>query len=49
MYLKLDFWNRYVSAGSQAGRSYSGLTAKGLALMNQPPDYFPWTQQNAPG
>ena len=28
-YLKLDFWNRYVSAGSQAGRSYSGMTASG--------------------
>lgn len=25
--LKLDFWNRYVSAGPSAGRSYSGLTA----------------------
>lgn len=28
-YLKLDFWNRYVSAGPQAGRPYSGLTAWG--------------------
>lgn len=28
-YLKLDFWNRYVSAGKQAGQKYSGLTAMG--------------------
>jgi len=26
-YLKLDFWNRYVSSGPDAGRSYTGLTA----------------------
>lgn len=28
-YLKLDFWNRYVSNGPQSGRPYSGLTARG--------------------
>ena len=28
-YLKLDFWNRYVSAGRSKGRKYSGLTASG--------------------
>lgn len=27
--LKLDFWNRYVSAGASAGKPYSGLTASG--------------------
>jgi len=27
-YLKLDFWNRYVSSGAGAGRPYSGLTAR---------------------
>ena len=27
--LKLDFWNRYVSAGPSAGKEYSGLTARG--------------------
>jgi len=27
--LKLDFWNRYVSAGPSAGKNYSGLTAGG--------------------
>jgi len=26
-YLKLDFWNRYVSAGRAAGRDYTGKTA----------------------
>ncbi len=30
-YLKLDFWNRYVSSGPQAGNDYSGLTASGTA------------------
>lgn len=28
-WLKLDFWNRYVSAGPSAGQPYSGLTAGG--------------------
>lgn len=28
-YLKIDFWNRYVSGGPDAGRPYSGLTASG--------------------
>ena len=28
-YLKLDFWNRYVSAGPRTGASYYGLTAAG--------------------
>lgn len=27
--LKLDFWNRYVSHGPNAGKPYSGLTASG--------------------
>jgi hypothetical protein len=26
-WLKLDIWNRYVSAGPQAGQPYSGLTS----------------------
>ncbi|MDD2466522.1 MAG: 3D domain-containing protein [Desulfobulbus sp.] len=41
-YLKLDFWNRYVSAGRQAGRPYSGLTAMGTDP--QEPEYglFSW-------
>ena len=28
-YLKLDFWNRYVSKGKRTGYDYSGLTADG--------------------
>ncbi len=28
-YLKLDFWNRYVSAGTGKGRDYTGHTASG--------------------
>ena len=28
-YLKLDFWNRYVSSGVDRGRFYSGMTASG--------------------
>jgi len=28
-YLKLDFWNRYVTSGRNKGRHYSGLTASG--------------------
>ncbi len=28
-YLKLDFWNKYVSSGRNAGRPYSGMTADG--------------------
>lgn len=28
-YLKLDFWNRYVSVGPRRGRPYSGRTASG--------------------
>lgn len=28
-YAKLDFWNRYVSAGAQKGERYSGRTASG--------------------
>ena len=28
-YLKLNFWNRYISKGNRRGESYSGLTAGG--------------------
>ncbi len=28
-YLKLDFWNKYISKGPQRGRRYSGRTASG--------------------
>ena len=36
-YLKLDFWNRYVSAGPGKGRRYTGRTASGT----RPHEYHP--------
>lgn len=39
-YLKLDFWNRYVSAGPDAGRPYSGLTAAGTEAVEPVPGLF---------
>lgn len=39
-YLKLDFWNRYVSAGSRAGQPYSGLTAQGTHPRESAPGLF---------
>lgn len=38
-YLKLDFWNRYVSAGKGAGRDYTGKTASG-AYPREPQEGF---------
>ncbi len=29
LYLKLDFWNKYISTGKNKGQPYSGLTASG--------------------
>jgi len=39
-YLKIDFWNRYVSEGPGAGRSYSGLTASGTDPSEPVPGLF---------
>lgn len=39
-YLKLDFWNRYVNAGPDAGRPYSGLTAAGTKAVEPVPGLF---------
>lgn len=39
-YLKLDFWNRYVNAGSGAGRSYTGKTASGSEPIEPVPGLF---------
>lgn len=36
-YLKLNFWNKYVSAGKNKGRPYSGRTASGA----KPRQYHP--------
>jgi hypothetical protein len=39
-FLKLDFWNRYVSDGPAAGGSYSGLTASGDEPAEPVPGLF---------
>jgi len=39
-YLKLDFWNRYVSAGPRKGQPYSGLTASGTKAREPTPGLF---------
>jgi len=39
-YLKLDIWNRYVSAGRDAGRPYSGETASGTVPAEPVPGLF---------
>jgi hypothetical protein len=39
-YLKLDFWNRYVSAGPRRGKPYSGLTASGTDPNEPGPGLF---------
>ena len=39
-YLKLDFWNRYVSAGKRKGANYNGKTAKGTTPREPYPGLF---------
>ena len=39
-YLKLDFWNRYVSAGPDKGRSYDGRTSSGTKPKEPQPGLF---------
>lgn len=49
-FLKLDFWNRYISTGENEGEEYTGLTASGTVprepnagLLHQPWNlFFPW-------
>nr|WP_320010442.1 3D domain-containing protein [uncultured Desulfobulbus sp.] len=41
-YMKLDFWNRYVSAGSDAGRPYTGHTAMGTEPQEPQQGFFSW-------
>ena len=41
-YLKLNFWNRYVSKGPQKGRYYSGKTASGTIPREPYPGLFSW-------
>lgn len=40
LFLKLDFWNRYVGYGNHAGRPYSGLTAGGTTPTEPQPGFF---------
>ena len=40
LFLKLDFWNRYVNYGKYAGRSYTGLTASGTTPTEPRPGFF---------
>ena len=39
-FLKLDFWNRYVSQGPRAGQPYSGHTASGTMPTEPEPGLF---------
>jgi hypothetical protein len=39
-YLKLDFWNKYISYGKNKGRPYSGLTASGTKPCQYRPGLF---------
>jgi len=40
IYLKLDFWNRYINKGKNSGRDYSGLTASGTKPQEPKPGLF---------
>jgi len=39
-YLKLDFWNRYITKGKNRGKPYSGLTASGTKPHEPRPGLF---------
>ena len=39
-YLKLNFWNRYISHGKYKGKPYSGLTASGIKPRTYRPGLF---------
>jgi hypothetical protein len=47
-FLKLDFWNRYVSAGPDQGREYTGLTASGTVPREPYPGLFSWDSLQRP-
>jgi hypothetical protein len=40
LFLKLDFWNRYVNYGKYAGRPYTGRTASGTTPTEPQPGFF---------
>jgi hypothetical protein len=39
-YLKLDFWNRYVTKGAKRGKPYTGRTASGTKPREPQPGLF---------
>ncbi|NDY41676.1 hypothetical protein G3N55_02255 [Dissulfurirhabdus thermomarina] len=47
-YLKLDFWNRYVSRGPRKGRPYTGKTASGAEPREPDPGFFSWDSLRRP-
>lgn len=47
-YVKLDFWNRYVSSGANAGSEYSGLTASGTKPHEPYPGLFSFDSLRRP-
>ncbi|HID03617.1 MAG TPA: hypothetical protein EYP18_10480 [Desulfobacterales bacterium] len=47
-FLKLDFWNRYVSAGKSAGREYTGQTANGSYPEEPEEGFFSMDSINRP-
>lgn len=40
LYLKLNFWNRYITKGPQKGEPYTGKTASGTRLHTYHPGLF---------
>jgi len=40
LYLKLDFWNKYIAYGKYEGQKYSGLTASGTKPHEPVPGLF---------
>lgn len=47
-YLKLNFWHRYVSAGKDKGRTYTGHTASGTKPGVPHPGLFSWDSVKHP-
>ncbi len=47
-YLKLNFWNKYVSAGRNKGKPYSGRTASGTYPREPYPGLFSWDSVKRP-
>lgn len=48
LFLKLDFWNRYISGGPSKGKKYSGLTSSGTKPHEPYPGFFSWDSVKRP-